>query len=59
MAKNSKENDLASKILNEEKKLTGNMIEDMETRDKIHKLQMELTGVEPQDSYIECIGCGS
>lgn len=59
MAKNSKENDLASKISEEEKKLTGNMTKDMETRDKIHKLRMKLIGIEPQDSYIECIGCGS
>lgn len=41
------------------KSLTGNMMEDMDTRDKIHNIQMRIDGVKPTDSYIECIGCGS
>ncbi|GAB5540067.1 MAG: hypothetical protein Salg2KO_21700 [Salibacteraceae bacterium] len=39
--------------------LTGNFMEDMETRDKIHNLEMKLNGVKPSDSHIDCIGCGS
>jgi len=41
------------------KSLTGNMMEDMDTRDKIHNIQMRIDGVKPTDTYIECIGCGS
>lgn len=40
-------------------KLTGDMFEDMELKDKIHNLQMQIDGVRPMDSSIECIGCGS
>ena len=40
-------------------KLTGNMFADMETRDEIHNLEMQLKGVKPMDSHFECIGCGS
>lgn len=40
-------------------KLTGNMMEDMEIRDKIHNLEMKVNGVKPTDSHFDCIGCGS
>lgn len=40
-------------------RLTGDMFEDMEIKDKIHNLQMKLDGVKPQDSHFDCIGCGS
>ena len=40
-------------------KLTGNMMDDMEIRDKIHNLEMKLKGVKPEDSHFDCIGCGS
>lgn len=40
-------------------KLTGNMMEDMELRDKIHNLEMKVNGVKPTDSHFDCIGCGS
>ena len=40
-------------------KLTGDMFVDMDLKDKIHNLQMQLEGVRPMDSYIECVGCGS
>jgi hypothetical protein len=40
-------------------KLTGNMFSDMETRDQIHNLEMQLKGVKPIDSFIDCVGCGS
>jgi hypothetical protein len=40
-------------------KLTGNMFADMEVRDEIHNLEMQLKGVKPLDSHFDCIGCGS
>ncbi|GAB3227805.1 hypothetical protein GCM10027454_26970 [Algoriphagus aestuariicola] len=40
-------------------KLTGDMFADMETRDEIHNLEMQLKGVKPMDSHFDCIGCGS
>jgi hypothetical protein len=39
--------------------LTGDMFQDMDTKDKIHNLEMKLTGTKPTDSHIDCIGCGS
>lgn len=40
-------------------KLTGDMFADMEARDEIHNLEMQLKGVKPMDSHFDCIGCGS
>ena len=40
-------------------KLTGDMMKDMDIRDQIHNLKMQLQGVKPMDSQIDCIGCGS
>ena len=39
--------------------LTWDMFQDMDTRDQIHNLEMQLKGVKPMDSHIDCIGCGS
>jgi hypothetical protein len=39
--------------------LTGDMMNDMEIRDKIHNLEMQAKGVKPMDSHFDCIGCGS
>ena len=39
--------------------LTGDMIQDMDIKDKIHNLQMKLKGVKPMDSHFDCVGCGS
>ncbi|MFL0682473.1 MAG: hypothetical protein ACK4SF_03270 [Algoriphagus aquaeductus] len=39
--------------------LTGDMFADMEVRDQIHNLEMQLKGVKPMDSHFDCIGCGS
>jgi len=50
---------IKDKIQSLKNSLTGNMFTDMETRDKIHNLQMELNGTKPTDSAIDCIGCGS
>jgi hypothetical protein len=40
-------------------KLTGDMFADMEARDEIHNLEMQLKGIKPIDSFIDCVGCGS
>ncbi len=42
-----------------EAKLTGDMFSDMDIKDQIHNLQMQLKGVKPMDSHFDCIGCGS
>jgi hypothetical protein len=39
--------------------LTGNLFQDMDLKDKIHNLEMKLKGVKPEDSSIDCVGCGS
>ena len=39
--------------------LTGNMMEDMDIRDKIHNLEMKVKGIKPMDTSIDCVGCGS
>lgn len=39
--------------------LTGDMFQDMETKDKIHNLEMKLNGTKPTDSHFDCVGCGS
>ena len=39
--------------------LTGDMFADMEIRDQIHNLEMQLKGVRPMDSHFDCVGCGS
>ena len=51
--------DLKTQIQKLQQQLTGDMMHDMEIRDKIHNLQMQLNGVKPADSIIECLGCGS
>lgn len=50
---------LEKEVENLKAALTGDMFQDMETRDKIHNLEMQLKGVKPMDSHIDCIGCGS
>lgn len=40
-------------------KLTGEMFADMEIRDQIHNLEMQLNGTKPVNQSIDCIGCGS
>ena len=39
--------------------LTGDMLKDMDTKDRIHNLEMQLNGTKPQDSHFDCVGCGS
>ena len=50
---------ISKKIQELEKKITGNMLEDMDIRDKIHNLKMQLDGTKPSNSEIDCVGCGS
>ena len=42
-----------------ESKLTGNMLLDMEKKQKIHNLKMKLEGTKPLSQEIDCEGCGS
>jgi hypothetical protein len=39
--------------------LTGDMFCDMDIKDKIHNLEMQVKGVKPTDSHFDCVGCGS
>ncbi len=39
--------------------LTGDMFQDMDIKDQIHNLEMQLKGVKPMDSHFDCVGCGS
>lgn len=51
--------DLEEQIENLKKQLVGDMMKDMELKDQIHKLEMELNGIKPEDSHFDCFGCGS
>lgn len=53
------EKELKEKIVKLRQELTGDLMKDMETRDKIHNLEMKLNGVKPRDTKIDCVGCGS
>lgn len=33
--------------------------QELELQDQAHNIKMKINGVKPQDSYIECTGCGS
>ncbi|MDN3603211.1 hypothetical protein QWZ00_08780 [Belliella kenyensis] len=50
---------LEQKIEELKASLTGDMFQDMDTRDQIHNLEMQLKGVKPMDSHFDCVGCGS
>ncbi len=52
-------NKMEEKIKELKEQLTGDMVNDMEIRNEIHNLEMELNNVKPTDSHIECVGCGS
>ena len=39
--------------------LIGDMLTDMEIKDKIHNLQMKLNRTKPENTEIDCIGCGA
>ena len=50
---------LHAEIIALQQKLTGNLMEDLALRDKIHNLQMKLNGIKPMDTSVDCVGCGS
>jgi len=51
--------DYTSQIEELKSKLTGDMFADMEIKDQIHNLEMQLNGTKPTDSHFDCVGCGS
>ncbi|AYF43923.1 MULTISPECIES: hypothetical protein [Halobacteriovorax] len=51
--------ELLAEIKSLESQLTGNMMDDMDIRGRIHNIKMKLEGVKPVDSFVDCIGCGS
>jgi hypothetical protein len=55
----TQKNELIEKIKVLKATLVGEMFADMEAKDRIHNLQMELKGVKPQGSEFDCLGCGS
>ena len=53
-------NDIENRIKELEATLTGNLMEDMDTKDQIHTLKMQLEGITPnRNNDVECVGCGS
>tara|TARA_R100000005_G_C4912151_1_gene149332 strand:- start:426 stop:587 length:162 start_codon:yes stop_codon:yes gene_type:complete len=51
--------DITKEIEELKKQLKGDMLSDMEIKDKIHNLEMKLNGTKPENTEIDCIGCGS
>ena len=51
--------ELLIEVENLEASLTGNLMSDMDIKDKIHNIQMKINGTKPVDSYYDCVGCGS
>lgn len=54
-----KRKEIEEAISSLKKQLTGDMMKDMELKDKIHNLEMKLNGTKPTDSHFDCVGCGS
>jgi hypothetical protein len=52
--------EIKQKIEQLQSKLTGDMFADMDLREEIHNLEMQLNEVQkPDGSPFECFGCGS
>lgn len=51
--------EIRNQIQKLENQLTGNLFNDIKTRDQIHNLKMKLNGIKPTSSEVDCIGCGS
>ena len=51
--------DIIKEIEELKNQLKGDMLTDMEIKDKIHNLEMKLNGTKPENTEIDCIGCGS
>lgn len=56
---NMMDKEILEKIESLEAKLSGDMFADMEIKEEIHKLKMQINGTKPDNSEIECVGCGS
>ena len=54
-----KKQEIKETIKSLESQLTGDMMKDMDIKDKIHNLEMKLNGTKPTDSHFDCVGCGS
>ncbi|MFT4855846.1 MAG: hypothetical protein ACI9UV_000222 [Algoriphagus sp.] len=53
------QNELRAQIEALKATLVGEMFADMEAKDKIYNLEMQLNGTKPGGQYIDCVGCGS
>jgi hypothetical protein len=51
--------ELKAKVEELKDQLTGDMFQDMDIKDQIHNLEMQIQGVKPTDSHFDCVGCGS
>tara|TARA_R110002153_G_scaffold34900_3_gene103956 strand:+ start:11128 stop:11289 length:162 start_codon:yes stop_codon:yes gene_type:complete len=51
--------ELINEVAELKESLTGDMLMDMEIRDQIHNLEMKISGTKPEDTMIDCVGCGS
>ena len=58
MEKGTKDN-LLSQIAILNSSMTGDFFGDLEIKDQIHKLEMSLHNVKPENTVFECFGCGS
>lgn len=59
MSMDTTANTIEEQIKALEAQLTGDMFADMDIKDQIHNLEMQLKGVKPMDSHFDCVGCGS
>ena len=56
---NSTQQELTEQIEGLKLSLVGDMIHDMNLLDEIHRLEMKLNGTKPENTEIDCEGCGS
>lgn len=57
--KHIKMDEMKKKVAELEEQLTGDMEKDMDIRDEIHKIKMNINGVTPTSLKFECVNCGS
>ena len=50
--------EMLSEIEGLKQALVGDMLQDMNLLDEIHRLEMKLNGTKPTDTRVECEGCG-
>lgn len=51
--------EMLSEIEGLKQALVGDMLQDMNLLDEIHRLEMKLNGTKPTDTRVDCEGCGS